>query len=155
MPAILELLHEKMSPVLWGWKPFFFPNAFELENLARKMSVWFPNTLTVSWESIGHKKTFGSMLAQRVLGLNWRQGRHKTHRGHPWRRHISRFSISSGFSRLRSDWMKKSLSKGNLKKETQNIWHPSFLVEPGFPGSTRDKATPITQYVVKRIPQHH
>ena len=36
----------------------------------------------------------------------------------PWqalRRHISRFSISGGFSRLQSDWMNRNVSKANLE----------------------------------------
>ena len=30
MPAILELLQNDLSPVLWGWIPSCFPNAFGL-----------------------------------------------------------------------------------------------------------------------------
>ena len=62
MPATLEILQNELSPILWGWNPSCFPNTVVWENLTRNVSVWFPNTLTVSWGSITHTKTFGDML---------------------------------------------------------------------------------------------
>ena len=129
--------------------PSCFPNTVVWENLTR--THWqsagdpSPTQKLLVICSVARAATVGVELAPGTPQDPWQA----------WRRHISRFSISGGFSRLQSDWMNRNVSKGNLRKETQdsNIWHPSFLVEPGFPGSARDKATPLTQNVVKRIPQ--